>query len=202
MKRRPYAAALALALCLGIMSGASARHGPFQPHDQSNAGWPIGALRLLDQHGQAFTEEHFLGRWTFVLLGDTRCGQRCAAPLAALAGMYQRIADTEALKTTQVLFVSFDAARDSPVVLRNYLARFDARFVGATGSPSTLQGLADDLGASLPDLTHVRLPDAAGDHHETSLVLVGPDGAIRAEFLPPFTVELLTAAYLKTRLRR
>lgn len=74
-----------------------------------------------------------------------------------------------------------------------------ARFIGATGSSSTLQRLADGLGAFLPDLTHVRLPDAAGGNHGTSLVLVGPDGAIRAEFLPPFNAELLTAANLKER---
>lgn len=199
MNRRRFAATLALAVCLAAMPNASARHGRSQQIDKSSAGWPIGAFRLVDQQGQAFTQERFLGRWTFVLLGDTHCGQRCAAPLSALAGMYRRIARTQALETTQVLFVSSDPARDSPVVLRNYLARFDERFIGATGPSPTLQRLADDLGA---DLTPAGLADATAGNHEIALLLVGPDGAIRAEFLPPFDVELLTAAYLKTRLRR
>jgi len=32
-----------------------------------------------------------------------------------------------------------------------------------------------------------------------SLVLIGPDGVVRVEFLPPFDPLLLTAEYLKTR---
>jgi hypothetical protein len=30
-------------------------------------------------------------------------------------------------------------------------------------------------------------------------VLVGPDGAVRAEYLPPYDALLITADYLKTR---
>jgi hypothetical protein len=50
--------------------------------------------------------------------------------------------------------------------------------------------LADDIGAS-----------EAKQPYRGSLVLIGPDGAIRAEYLPPFETRRLTAAFLKTRAR-
>ncbi len=112
------------------------------------------------------------------------------APWPAL---YRRIAPTEALKTTQVLFVSLDPQRDTPTRLRTYLAPFDTRFLGGTATPAALGHLADDIHGGRP---------ASGEGKAGSLVLVGPDGTVRAEFLPPFDVELLTAEYLKTRARK
>jgi protein SCO1/2 len=115
--------------------------------------------------------------------------------------MQQRIAPTEAVKTTQVLFVSLDPERDTPEILRRYLASFDARFIGASGSWQTLERLTEDLGISVRKPLH---PATRVDNtsYAGSLVLIGPDGVVRAELLPPFDALLLTAEYLKTRARR
>jgi protein SCO1 len=109
--------------------------------------------------------------------------------------MDQRIVQTKAIKTTQVLFVSLDPQRDTPEILRRYLIAFDDRFIGVSGSLQTLKGLTEDLGASGP-ASGVDKTSYAG-----SLVLIGPDRVVRAELLPPFDPLLLTAEYLKTRAR-
>jgi len=115
--------------------------------------------------------------------------------------MDQRIARAKAIKTTQVLFVSLDPERDTPENLRQYLASFDERFIGVTGSLQTLRGLTGDLGVSVPNPSK---PASRVDNtsYAGSLVLIGPDGVVRAELLPPFDPLLLTAEYLKTRARR
>jgi len=165
-------------------------------------GWPVDAFTLVDQHGKKFAQERLLGRWTFVLFGDTHCDQPCAAALAALLGLSQRIARTEAVLTTQVVFVSLDPKRDTPPRLREYLAPYDKHFIGATGSPQTLQRLADDMGIG-DQIPRDPGPSNTGPRsYPGSLTLVGPDGFVRAEYLPPFDVPLLTAEYLKTRFRK
>jgi protein SCO1 len=191
---RRWIAPLVCSLVLGVP--ALAHHGKEQHANRGSERWPVDAFSLTDQRGQAFTQDHLQGRWTFVLFGDTRCGEPCSAALTALTGMLQRIARTEAVKTTQVVFVSLDPQRDTAQRLGRYLAEFDSRLVGGTGSPATLRRLADDLGVggqvagSAPDAT----PSYRG-----SLVLIGPDATVRVEYLPPFDVLLLTADYLKTR---
>ena len=169
----------------------AAAHTPEQRVSHRSAGWPIGPFTLSDQRGGAFTQERLQGRWTFVLLGDTHCVQACGAALSALAGLTQRIARTDAVKTTQVLFVSLDPDRDTPQRLREYLTAFDSGFVGATGSRQALEQLADEIGAT----------GAAAASYRGSLVLIGPDGVVRVEYLPPFDTKRLTAEYLKTRAR-
>lgn len=184
---------LSFALCAAMLvtSLALAKHNPVQTANRSAAGWPVGDFALTDDRGRPFTQDRLRGRWTFVLLGDTRCAEPCTAPLAALAGMRRRIAGTEALKTTQVVFVSLDPQRDTPRRLREYVAPFDSSFVGTTGPNAALASLADDLGL------HGEAPALHG-----SLVLVGPDGVVRAQYLLPFDVRLLTADYLKTRVHK
>lgn len=189
-------------LGVGAVMPAAADQAQHQRADRSNAYWHVGtSFTLVDHHGETFTHENLHGHWTLVLFGDTHCADACTAPLAALAAMYQRIARTEALKTTQVLFVSVDPERDTPDRLRQYLALHDERFLGATGPTAAVRGLAEALGAALPgDVQPVSSNHGRG-RYNGSLFLIGPDSAVRAEFLPPFDPVWLTSAFMRTRAR-
>ncbi len=89
-----------------------------------------------------------LDGWTFVVFGDTRCAQSCAAALSALSALSKRIEGTKALENTRVLFISLDLARDAPTQLKDYLAAYDNRSFAATGSQQTLARLARILASS------------------------------------------------------
>jgi protein SCO1/2 len=201
VKQRIYIAVGLWLLAVGTILPALAHHGESQRVNLASQGWPVDSFTLVDQYGKTFTQERLQGQWTFVLFGDTHCAQPCTAALSALVAMHQRIAPTAAVKTTQVLFVSLDPERDTPEILRRYLVSFDERFIGVSGSWQTLTRLTGDLGVSLPNPLK---PAARVDNtsYAGSLVLVGPDGVVRAELLPPFDALLLTAEYLKTRARR
>lgn len=175
-----------LVLFLIPWSVGLAHHDSKQHVDRALEGWPIEAFILVDQHGAKFTNERLLGRWTFVLVGDTRCAQPCADGLGALQGLAQRIHRTEAILTTQVLFVSLDPRRDTPAALKKYLAPYDRHWIGATGAARTLARLADDL-------------NLAGRGPGRSLALVGPQGFLHAVYAAPYDVPRLTADFLKAR---
>lgn len=189
LRTKLLAGGLALCLVLPVWS----RHAQEQASRHELAGWVLESFALTDQDGRPFTQDQLRGRWTFVLLGDINsCGPACDAALVALAGVCQRLAPTQKLQSTQVLFVSLDPRQDTPPRLRNYLAAYDKRFIGVTGPPATLQRLADDLGAN----------SGPPSHYAGSLLLVGPDATVRVEYMPPFDVPRLTAAYLRARLGR
>jgi protein SCO1/2 len=171
---------------VATLPAALAYHGRSQGVNRESAGWPLAPFSLVDHEGRAFTELRLAGRWTFVLFGDTRCGARCDAALAALAGMQRRIANADAIRTTQVLFVSLEPERDTPELLRRHVAAFDPRFVAATAPRAALARLMDDL-------------DVTG---RGALVLIGPDRVLRSELLPPYDPLLLSSEYMRTRSRR
>jgi protein SCO1/2 len=179
-------------LSLGSIAPAFADRLP-QQVSEATAGWPVGNFVLTDHRGAPFTQENLLGRWTLLLLEDA-CGAPCEAALSALAGVYRRINQTEAIRHMQVVLVS---PNSTPPEWKT-LARFDPRFIGAVGSRPALQGLADDLGVGVP--THANAASARSA--AGSIWVIGPDGILRAELLPPFDVLLLTAEFMKIRSRR
>ena len=178
------------AAALGVATSAPAwaNHGPKQKVNGSITGWRVDTFALTDQQRQVFTDEWLQAHWSFLLFGSTsHCTEVCTQALQALVAMRQRIARSNKLEATQLVFVSLDADGDTPERLRAYLAGFDAPFVGCSGTPAMLKRLREDLGVAA---------DTRG-----SLWLIGPDLRVRGEFLPPFDAALLTSAYLKTRLR-
>jgi protein SCO1/2 len=203
--RRLHALSATVALSFMLGGPALAHHASTDQENQREnrtvAGWPVGAFTLVDHLGKEFTQDRLQGRWTFVLFGDSRCADPCTAALSALGGLVKRIAGTEATKTTQVLFISLDPERDTQLRLRQYLAPYDQHFIGATGARPILKQLADEMGAAVTVTAAPGLIPAAQSSHSGSLVLIGPDGVIRVEYLPPFDSKRLTAEFLKMRAR-
>lgn len=192
------ARAAMLAVSVGlVLAAAPARcdDPPAQQADLALAGWPIGELALVDQLDRAVTQQALQGQWTFLLVTRDGCSESCATALAALSGLYRRIARAGALRTTQVIVVSLDPAR-SLLDLYGRLVTYDPRFLAAGGSADAVAALTRDLG--LPNV-----PAASPAEPEAGAMwLIDPDGVIRARLLPPYDVPALTAVYLRTRVRR
>jgi protein SCO1/2 len=203
MKQRAARVAwLCCALSLGFGTPALADH-PVQRVNTASAGWPIGGFALVDPRGAPFTQDNLYEHWTLLLLeADGHCGAPCDAALSALAGLVQRIHATRAIKSVQVVLVSPAADGSPPERMGQHLARLDPRFIAAAGSRSTLQRLADDLGVALPGLASEASPTSLYRSGTGSIWVIGPDGILRTELLPPFDVLLLTAEFMKTRARR
>src|SRR5258708_37363383 len=134
MKWQLYFAINLWLLAAGPIPPALAHDGESQQVNLASQGWPVDSFTLVDQYGNAFTQERLHGQWTFVLFGDTHCGQPCAAALSALVPLEQGIPRPKAIETTQGVFGSLHPGRVNPEILRGELPAFAQRFAAREGS--------------------------------------------------------------------
>jgi len=142
---------------------------------------------LVDSGGAPFTADSFAGHASLLFFGFTHCPDVCPNTLGLLAQVMQ---STPAPDLT-VYLVSVDPERDTPAVLRDYLAGFDPQFIGLTGDPLDIKDFARTVGTAM---IKVDLPgDTYTMDHSATLYLLDDAGRLRAVFTPPFKVEGLAS---------
>lgn len=99
-----------------------------------------GVFSLTNQHGAVVTDTDFRGRLMLVFFGFTNCPDICPITAKSLSDTMGLLGD----KADQVapIFISVDPARDTPEVMKNYFASFDARIQALTGSPDAIKQAA------------------------------------------------------------
>lgn len=164
--------ALGLALTLWLASGsrtlstASAIGGPFQ---------------LVDQNGQAVTDKSLRGKPTLIFFGFTHCPDVCPTALFEISEIL-RVLDKDASRVN-TFFVSVDPERDTPAIMKDYVASFDPNLKALTGSP---EAVAQIVQAYRVYAKKVPLKD--GDYtmdHTALIYLMDRDG----QFVAPFNIK-------------
>lgn len=99
-----------------------------------------GPFTLTDQDGRSVTEKDFAGKLMLVYFGFTSCPDICPTALQTVAIALDELgADVE--KVTPIL-ISIDPERDTPPVMKEYVASFHERMVGLTGTPEQVAAAA------------------------------------------------------------
>ena len=88
----------------------------------------------------------------------------------------------------QVLFVSVDAERDTPEVLRTYADYFNPQFLAATAPPEELYQLTAQFGTQFMKISGSKADEYFFDH-PSSIFLVGPDNRVAGVFTPPLEAD-------------
>lgn len=92
-----------------------------------------GPFQLIDMQGRPVSEKTLLGKPTAIFFGFTYCPEICPTTLTEMTGWLKALSkDADKLNA---IFVSVDPERDTPEQLRLYLANFDPRIQGFTGTP-------------------------------------------------------------------
>lgn len=108
-------------------------HQHHQTQEQASAPAIGGTFTLIDQNGQPYTDKNLEGHYSLVFFGFTHCPDMCPMAMSnithALDSMLPEVADM----VTPVL-ITVDPARDTPEVLKAYIANFHPRTVALTGS--------------------------------------------------------------------
>jgi protein SCO1 len=102
-----------------------------------------GPIDLVDDRGQRFTNARLRGRPALLFFGLTHCGVSCPA---ALLTAKQLLALPAPAPGRSVVFVTLDPLNDDPAALRRFLAAFDERLIGLTGSPIQIGDMAERFG--------------------------------------------------------
>lgn len=137
-----------------------------------------GAFSLTDQDGKPVRDTDFTGRYRLFYFGYTYCPDVCPVDLQKLAAglkLFEAKDPTRAAKL-QPIFVTVDPARDTPSVLKSYVAAFHPRLIGLTGTPAQTAEIVKRYGATY------QVQDNTGAsgylvNHTTTAILYGPDGA-------------------------
>jgi protein SCO1/2 len=118
-----------LAACEPRQGGAPA--GSFKAVDITGAEYAKD-FALPDTEGRTRTLADFKGRMVVVFFGFTQCPDVCPTTMTELAAVKKALgADGDKL---QPVFISIDPERDTPAILKAYMASFDPSFVALRGT--------------------------------------------------------------------
>lgn len=131
------------------------------------------SFRLTDTAGNPYdfvveTE----GKLTLLYFGYLNCPDICPVHLAQIAEVFDRI--PQVARDAEVVFVSVDPGRDTPAAIREFLDRFDSRFVGLTGMPEDL--VAAQNAAGVPPAVVVDNGEEYTVDHAGWVIAYAPDG--------------------------
>ncbi len=133
---------LALAGCDRLAPTSSAPTLAFRGADITGADY-ARTLALPDANGQPRTLADFKGKVTVVFFGYTQCPDVCPTTMAELAQVKKSLgADGDRL---QGVFVTIDPERDTPEILKSYMASFDPSFVALRGTVEQTQAAAKEF---------------------------------------------------------
>ena len=134
------AAALTLAGC--EPGGAPAAKQVFRGVDITGADY-ARTLSLPDQTGTVRSLADFKGKVIVVFFGYTQCPDVCPATMAELAQIKKAMGKDG--ERVQGLFVSVDPERDTPEILKAYMASFDSSFVALRGTVDQTKAAAKEF---------------------------------------------------------
>jgi protein SCO1 len=138
-----------------------------------------GPFALTDQDGRPTTDKSFAGRYRAIYFGYSFCPDVCPTTLQTLMQGYRTFAAASPAAAGKLapIFITVDPDRDTPAVLKTYVAAFGPQLVGLTGSPAAIASAAKAYG-----VYYRKQPVAKGASgylmdHSSQVILFGPDGA-------------------------
>lgn len=153
-------------------------------------GAPYGkGFALTDMHGQPRTLADFAGKVVMLYFGFVQCPDVCPTALTRASQVMQQLGPEQAARV-QVIFVTVDPERDTPELLRDYMAAFDARFLALYGNAEQTQATAAAFKAY-----YKKVPTGSGytmDHTALSY-LFDPKGQLRVALRHEQTADDYTA---------
>lgn len=144
--QRPVARRTALALLAGgaltALAGCGQDKPKFQSIDLTGADYAKD-FRLTDHHGQVRSLQDFRGKVVVVFFGFTQCPDVCPTALAELTEIRRALGPDG--DKVQGIFITVDPERDTPEILKAYMANFDPSFLALRGEPAQLEQVAKDF---------------------------------------------------------
>jgi protein SCO1/2 len=137
-----------------------------------------GPFELTDQNGNRVASADLRGKWLLVYFGYTHCPDACPTALNDMALALDELGPKRA--EVRPVFVTVDPERDTPSVLKDYVASFDAPILALTGTPQEIAQAAKAY-----RVYYAKHPEPGGDYsmdHSSVIYVMDPQGRFTASF--------------------
>jgi len=166
---------LLLAGCAALVSACTDSKPQFKAVDLTGAEYAKD-FQLPDTEGRLRTMADFRGKVVVVFFGYTQCPDVCPTTLAEIAQAKKLLgADGDRV---QGVFITVDPERDTPQVLKAYMANFDPNFVALRGSPEQVAAVAKDFKIFYKKVEG-KTPGSYTMDHSAASYVYDPQGRLR-----------------------
>lgn len=140
---------------------------------------PLPDFTLTSSNGEPLSLSDLRGKVVLIYFGYTYCPDACPTTLAQLKKVPAALGDRA--DEVQVVMVTVDPRRDTPEVLRDYLAAFDPSFIGLTGTEEEIRAAASPFGIYFAAHEGTAASGYLVDH-TTSVTAIDKVGTMRLVF--------------------
>jgi protein SCO1 len=176
MNRRHALRSLALStLAAGLLAACSESKPQYKSIDLTGADYAKD-FQLTDHNGQPRSLKDFRGKLVVLFFGYTQCPDVCPTTMAELAEA-KKLLGADGAKV-QGVFITVDPERDTPAVLKAYMANFDPTFLALRGTPEQTAALAKDFKVYFKKVDGKTPTSYTMDHSAASFVY-DPQGRLR-----------------------
>ena len=127
---------------------------------------------LVDNKGNAFSNDQLLGQWSVLFFGYTFCPDICPTTMATLSVIEKELPEDVA-SDVQFVFVSVDPERDTVERLNGYVPFYNEEFIGTTGTFEQLDIITRAVGVA-----YLKMPmgDTYQMQHTGRIFIIDPNG--------------------------
>lgn len=164
-----------LVIFLGVFLYATGQFGSGRGGSASLIGGPF---QLVDQDGKPTTEQDMKGKPFLMFFGFTHCPDVCPTALFEVSEVMRALGPDA--DRAGAMFVTVDPERDTPAVMKNYLASFDPHVRGLTGDSKAVEAIQKAYRVYAK-----KVPTESGDYtmdHTALIYLMDKQGRFVASF--------------------
>jgi protein SCO1/2 len=136
-----------------------------------------GPFDLVDQNGKRVSDTDLRGSWLLVYFGYTHCPDACPSALNNIA-LALRELGAAGRAAIRPVFITIDPARDTPAVMKDYVASFDAPILALTGTAAQVARAAKAY-----RVYYAQRPEPGGDYsldHTSVIYVIDANGRFAA----------------------
>lgn len=137
---------------------------------------PAPEFALKGSDGSSLSLARYRGRVVLLVFGFTNCPEVCPTTLATLAQARKELGAQAG--DVQVVYVTVDPERDDLPRIRQYLAAFDAAFIGATETGDKLAAMRKRYGVTAEKV--IGKSGGYAMNHSTSVYMIDRGGRLQA----------------------
>ncbi len=177
-----------------------ARHALFSPpgpHPQVSGKALVGGpFTFTDHTGKRVTDKDYRGQEMLIFFGFTSCPDICPAAMQLVSAALDKLGP-KAERITPI-FITVDPQRDTPERLAEFVANFNPRIVGLTGTPAETAAAAKAYRVYYKKVEDKDAPQAYTMDHTSIMYLMDANGEFITHFSPTTTPDEMAARIAKT----